>query len=650
MNETEQIREDTKPIPDLKDLPVTPQETKAEPIREEEPMPGLDGSTIRLDRLPHLTASFVNAQESAMDKKIEPFSEGWEPEYDEPIADYIPPEKVIEHPRSRMRSMKRKIMAGPEQRYYELNSQGAAKLHLSFFLSLVLVAVSGAAAYAYAGGFIGPDRLRFMVFSQVLIMLLAAFIGANQLLDGLADLFARGRFTLNTLLAVTFAACACDAIYCLQEERVPLCAAFALEVAMSLWAELQRRSTELGQMDTLRKALRLDGLYRVEDFYEGKDGIVRDVGDVDDFMEHYNKISAPQRQQNRFSMVCFFVSLGVSLTAGILHGLPMGLLMFSTTLLVSVPASFFVALSRPAAVLERRLHRLGTVICGWQGIRGLSGRLAVPLCDVDMFPRGTTKMNGVKFYGDRDPEEVIAYAAALICTGGGGLAPLFEDLLQSRNAPRYTVKSFRRYPGGGIGGEICDEPVLVGTLQFLKDMGVEVPAGTMVNQAVHLSVDGQLCGLFAINYNRSKYSASGLATLASDRKITEVVTAGDFMLNDSFLRSKFGINPKRVAFPDLRERIALNRVGPRDGDAALALVTREGLAPAAYAITGARALRSAWRLGLVIHMFGSMLGMLIMVVLAILGSVALLTPINILLYQLVWMIPGLLVTFWPKTI
>ena len=656
MNETEQVRRDTMPLPDLRELPVTPQKVAAKPILEEEPIPekestpGLDGSTIRLDQLPHLTASFVSAQESAMDKKIEPFSEGWEPEYDEPIADYIPPEKVIEHPRSRMRSMKRKIMAGPERRYYELSSQRTAKLHMSIFLSLVLVVVSGVAAYAYAGGAIGPDRLRFMVFSQVLIMLLAAFIGAGQLLDGLADLFVRGRFTLNTLLAVTFAACACDAIYCLQEERVPICAAFALEVAMSLWAELQRHNTELGQMDTLRKALRLDGLYRVEDFYEGKDGIIRDVGDVDAFMEHYNKISAPQRRQNHFAMLSFFVSLGVSITAGILHGLPMSLLMLSTTLLVAVPASFFVSLSRPAAVLERKLHRLGTVICGWQGIRGLSGRLAVPLCDVDMFPRGTTKMNGVKFYGDRDPEEVIAYASALICTSGGGLAPLFEELLQSRNGPRYTVQAFRRYPGGGIGGEICDEPVLVGTLQFLKDMGVEVPAGTMVNQAVHLSIDGQLCGLFAINYNRSKYSASGLATLASDRKITEVVTAGDFMLNDSFLRSKFGINPKRVAFPDLRERLALNRVGPADGDVALALVTREGLAPAAYAITGARALRSAWRLGLAIHMFGGMLGMLIMVVLAILGSVALLTPINILLYQLVWMIPGLLVTFWPKTI
>ena len=82
----------------------------------------------------------------------------------------------------------------------------------------------------------------------------------------------------------------------------------------------------------------------------------------------------------------------------------------------------------------------------------------------------------------------------------------------------------------------------------------------------------------------------------------------------------------------------------------MALLTREGLAPAACAITGARALWTANRLGLLIHKVGGILGMVIMLLLAILGSEELLTPINVLLYQLIWMIPGLLVTAWPKTI
>ena len=646
---------DTQPIPDLKAVTVPPQAVAAEPVDEPEApvIPGLDGSTIRLDRLPDLNASFVAAQEAAMKKeepKIEPFSENWEPEYDAPMGEYIPPARIIEHPRSRMREIKRKIVAGPERRYYELSEKGMGKLQLAIFLTLVLVALSAGAAALYAVGIVGPERIRLMVFSQVLIMLLAALLGCYQLMEGVGDLFVRGRFTLNTLLAVTFVACCLDAVYCLQEQRVPICAAFALEVAMSLWASYHHRTTEIGQMDTLRKATRLDGLFRVDDFYEDKPGIIRDQGQLEDFMDHYEDISLPEERQNRYALVSLFISLAIAVAAGIFHGVPMALLILSTTLLVAVPASFFISLSRPTAVLERKLHRLGTVLCGWQGVEGMLGRLAVPLSDSDMFPRGTTKMNGVKFYGDFDPEEVIAYAAALFRATGGGLEPLFEDLLLSRNGPRYDAVHVRKYPGGGVGGEVEGEPVLLGTLQFLKDMGVEVPAGTMVNQAVHLSIDGQLAGLFAINYNRSKYSASGLATLGGDRKLTAVITAGDFLLNDDFLKSKFGISPKRVAFPDLRDRFALNRIGPPTDDVALALVTREGLAPAAYAITGARALRTAYQLGMTIHMIGGILGMLIMLVLAILGNVELLTPVNVLLYQLIWTIPGLLVTTWPKTI
>ena len=38
------------------------------------------------------------------------------------------------------------------------------------------------------------------------------------------------------------------------------------------------------------------------------------------------------------------------------------------------------------AVLEKRLHMVGTVLCGWEGVKGLSGKAAFPLRDEDLFP------------------------------------------------------------------------------------------------------------------------------------------------------------------------------------------------------------------------------------------------------------------------
>ena len=80
------------------------------------------------------------------------------------------------------------------------------------------------------------------------------------------------------------------------------------------------------------------------------------------------------------------------------------------------------------------------------------------------------------------------------------------------------------------------------------------------------------------------------------------------------------------------------------------LTPKKDLVSAAYAVTGARSLRTASRLGVWIHLIGGLLGMLIMLVLAYLGSTELLTPTNVFLYQLVWMVPGLLVTEWTRTV
>ena len=147
-----------------------------------------------------------------------------------------------------------------------------------------------------------------------------------------------------------------------------------------------------------------------------------------------------------------------------------------------------------------------------------------------------------------------------------------------------------------------------------------------------------------------KSAAAGMVTLCAYRGLTPVVTAGDFMITAEFLRGKFGVNTRRIAFPTRRERDTLAAVIPDPELPALALTTQEGLASAAYAITGARALNTASRLGLGVHILGGVLGMLIMLALAVLGAVDLLTPIHILLYQLVWMVPGLLITEWTRTV
>ncbi len=556
---------------------------------------------------------------------------------------------IIFRPKQRLRELKRKLVAGPERRYYELVERGEGKLQLAMLVCLIVIGLSAASAVMFQLDMIPSNRMRLMIFGQVLAMLLGALMGSQQMIEGVCDLF-QGRFTVNTTLFITFLACCADSVLCLQQQRVPICGAFTLEVFMALWNAYHRRTTEMGQMDTMRKAVRLDRLVKQEDYYDGKPAFVRGEGQVEDFTENYDVIPGSERIQNIYCLIALLASIGIAVLAFLRHGLEMGVQIFSTSLLVAVPASFFVALTRPMAMLERRLHKFGAVLCGWKGIKGLRGKAGFPLTDADLFPNGAAKMNGVKFYGDRDPETVIAYAAALMRLNGGSLAPIFEQLLVSRNGVRHEARNVRCYGNGGIGGEVCAEPVLMGTLEFLKEMGVEIPDGVMVKQAVYVSIDGELSGLFAVSYARTKFTQKGVVNICGYRKITPIIMSEDFMLTAPFLKEKFGIRTRRVVFPDRElRRELMAKEAPEDAQP-LALMTQEGLAPVAYAITGARALRTAWKLGLFIHILGGILGLLTMAALAITGSVALLTPMNVLLYQLIWMVPGLLVTFLARTL
>ena len=581
--------------------------------------------------------------------KAEPFSENWEPEYEQPISEYVPPEPIVHRPKSRLRELKRKLVAGPERRYYELTELGLGKLQLAIFVNLIVALISAGATAMYSLGAVPEERTRLLIFIQFLTLLLSGLLGSYQLMEGFGDML-RLRFSLNSLLIFSLVACLVDGVLCLQSLRVPCCAVFSLHMTMALWSAYQKRNTEMGQMDTMRKAVRLDSVVSVPDYYEGQTGFLRGEGQVEDFMDTYNEPSGVEKTMSVYALVALVVSLGIGIAAGVLHGAEFGCQALSAALLVSVPASSFVAISRPMAVLERRLHRLGTVICGWQGVKELSQKGVFPLNDTDLFPAGSAKMNGVKFYGTRDPDTVVAYGTALISACGGGMEPLFNALLDSRNGYHYTAKELRSYPSGGIGGEVNGEPVLAGTLRFMQDMGVEMPAGTKVSQAVYVAIDGQLGGVFAITYGKIRATVAAMTTLCAYRKLKPVLTTSDFMLTESFIRGRFGVNTKRIAFPERSVRCELAQIQPEEGTPALALNTQEGLAGPAFAVTGARALRKACRLGVAVHMLGGILGLVMMLLLAILGAEYLLTPGNVLLYELLWMIPGLLFTEWARSV
>ena len=572
-------------------------------------------------------------------------AEKWQPKETSAKAQ-VRQDPIAFPPKNRPQILREKLERGPQQRYLDLSKKSVSRLQAGLFLNLMLFFVAAATALLYYR--VDGAPLKLMVWSQLLIILLSAAVGGLRLYEGVREMCNR-RFRLESLLAISFVLCCVDGFVCLGNEHLPFGSVFSLQMLMAQWAEYQKRQTEMSQLDTLRKAVDLTAVVKTEHYYKKLPAYHTVEGHPEDFMDHYREETGPEKT------ICYYalgaVALGgvLALVAAILHGVGEGVRVYAAALLAAVPASIFVSIQRPAAILEKRMHKLGTVLCGWRGLQNIEKSGYYPLCHQDLFPENHVKLNGVRFYGERNLNTVVSYVSALMAADGGALAGPFEQLRASRNARVCRVEELTSYPDG-IGGQIDGLSVIAGTLEFMENMGVSLPDGARLPHAVYAAVNQSLCAVFAVSFTRSKSSASGLRTLCDSRHVRPILVDCDFVLTGPFLEQKLGVDIRKMHFPDCMTRMKLEEKKGSADAPAIALATRGGLAQRAYAVTGGAALRSAWRAGAAVHILGGSIGFLAVAILAVQGSLFLLTPYNLLLYGFVWMIPGLLMTEWTRSL
>lgn len=619
------------------------------PKKEKKPAPDLSGDTIRLQPVsagPVKQAPPKKERPAPPPKPvIEPFSEEWEPEYEDPMGQYTP-KSPIRFPNQKLKTLREKLANGPEKRYYELAQVGFAKLRLSIMAALAIFLLSAGVTHAYTNGLIPAGEIRMVVFCQLLTVLLSALLVHGRLVQGAVSL-AKGRFTLSGFLLVTALVCLADAVLCLSQKRISCCSIFCLEAAMAQWAIFHDRSTEMLRMDTLRKAPDLMAVAKIEEYQEGTPGYAMTEGQPESFLDHYQASSGPEKGIHAYAALATLVSAALAVIVLLDKGWGYGIYTFTAGLLVSLPATVFISMRRPEALLEKRMHSLGTVLCGWQGVKQVEREGIFPITHWDLFPKGTVKMNGMKFYTEMDPDMVLCYAGSLICHEGGSLCDLFRSLMAGRYIRHAKVEEFSSYPGG-LSALVDGEPVAVGTLEFMRQMGIEVPKQAQIRHAVYAAVDGNLCGVFAVCYNRSKAAAAGLRNICGYPKLQPTLVTPDFMLSHKFLQEILRVNAKHLQLPDWNTCQEMRKQTADAQCPVVALTTKEGLPQRTFAVTGARALNSAQQMGALIHVLGGSLGLTAVAILVLIGAWQLLNPVNLLLYCLLWMLPGWLITQWTR--
>jgi len=306
---------------------------------------------------------------------------------------------------------------------------------------------------------------------------------------------------------------------------------------------------------------------------------------------------------------------------------------------VSAPVCLLLSASAPAVRLSKKLFASGSTLVSGQTAKQLAKTRALVLEDADLFPAGAVTLAGMKVADNQTPDRVIACAAAMLQEIGGGLSRTFTELARQQYIAPLRAEELRFFETGGISARIGDSYALLGSVNFLARMGVRVTEGLQLKNSLFLALDGSFAGIFTLRYSVQPpvYSAFGLLRRAH---IQPVLALRDFTTTQAFVESHFDLRTDSTEFPVLSERLRMSAPSFARELPTLALLSRDGLLPAAETLAAARQLTRAARTGRWLGLFAAGAGILLLYFLCWRGAYAAAAPYNVVLYLLLWALPA----------
>ncbi len=502
----------------------------------------------------------------------------------------------------------------------------------------VLTVLVALVTFLFAGGRhpFGIERDATAVAVVAILELVAMGLGLDVLIRGAEDILKLSPGT-ESLVFVSCAMSVADALVMLAGGSFGMGLPMALLSCVSLLGAMSaRKSMYMAYCDTLKAASASASAYGVTvdtESMAGSSVLKKVTGETEGF---YTKLTTPDAGESFYddmAPLLVIVAFVLSFLATVGHGNAAGFA-HSFSILTAVAAAFPAAqiFALPFKFAASNLKKVGAAIAGFRGAEDVYYADGALITDLDIFPVGSVSMSGVKIFEGMDAQKVIGYTASLIVASDSGLRKVFEEVLVNQGLTRKRVDDFACYDGGGIGGLVEGQRVLVGTGAFMSLMGLRVPENLNVQGSVFAAVNDELAGVFALNYVPSNSVQSALVALLGTRT-NLMMAVRDFNVTPNTVTQKFKVSMDGVGYLPVETTYELSQDRLSPGEGVSAFLARSGLAPFAEVITRGRLLKIVTSVNTWVTGLGTALAMVIMFFLCWTGAFASATAGNIFLFM-----------------
>lgn len=364
------------------------------------------------------------------------------------------------------------------------------------------------------------------------------------------------------------------------------------------------------------------------------------------FLSDFLKISyAPDPSEEitgKLTPITVISALFVTVMYGILFKNVAGTVSaLAVMLCVGTPFTALLAGNLPLLLFSRRMLREGAMVAGYPSVRQFCDTTAAMVSAAELFPRGCVKLSELIPYQEFRVEENLLMAAAVLTEAGSPIAPVFDELVAENAHVLPTVESVLYEDKSGLVGWIGGERVLIGNMALMNRYHITVPQTLSKKKGdgraiTYIACSGQAVAALILSYHASpiakpqiqKAESSGLAFVVStcDPNVTADLIADRYEI---FYRSV------KVMPPGYSNTIeeATSKV---EETSRSYLATRGRCGAMVRAIGGCIGLKANISLGIVIEIFGLILGVLLCATLALYASVTRLSIVELMIYILFW--------------
>ena len=544
---------------------------------------------------------------------------------DEPLGPEPPPEQAARYYGARIRSLK-------------------LRGRISAFVTVLLLYISlGLPVFGLLRS--SPTVL---VLTCLILLLTSMLAGLDVIVSGILSLL-RKRPGIETMVALSAILSVIDAIVCAiigdTPYGLPFCGVSALAITAGIF---NARFTCQSLRKTFRALQKIDEpITLFSDSNVSKEGITLMKSDraPDGFIHRAEESSPGEVLYNILSPYMIVLGLVLGLLAAVVSRqfAAIGHIL-SAIFAALVPVCAILSFSLPFRTAAQRLFTRGIAIAGWSGASDIGRSAHMIITDDDIFPPGTVQIGAIRILEGAYPQRVISAAASVVIASGSCLAPVFAQLLEKHHGRLIPVDQFSCGKTGGLTAMVDGEEVMVGGPDFVNLRGIRLPERLTKKESLFVVISGQLVSIIHLRYTPVRSVQNALIELLRSRQDASFAVR-DSNITPVMLHEKFKISTDGFHFPSYAKRYAMSAAEPSEETHVAGVMARRGLGSFVRLASMGKRLYGVVRTLVVLSAIAAAIGAVAMFLLLAMGSFDAATVSNLILYQLLWLIPVLVLSF-----